>query len=293
MQQAPRLKYLFVINAGSGRDDNDAREEKIKVFLNGEDTDRSVYHLPEQFDLKQIKDHVLKTDAENIIAVGGDGTVTMMAGILNGTGKHLGIIPAGSANGMAKELGISENTDEALAVIKAGNIKPCDLICINDKDICLHLADIGLNAHLIKHFDEGKLRGKLGYGLVIIKTLWQKRKMQVTIDAGEGKIIRSAFMVALANARMYGTGAVINPEGEIDDGMFEVIVVRKLAFFALLKMLFKPGIFNPKHIEIFSCTAANIMTGKPMHFQIDGEYKGKTMNVHAKIMKGAVKLIVP
>lgn len=100
-------------------------------------------------------------------------------------------------------------------------------------------------------------------------------------------------MVALANATKYGTGAVINPEGKIDDGLFEVIIIRRLSFAALLKMLFKPGLFDPKKIEIFHCTSVEINTSRNVHFQIDGEYKGKVKNISASILPKSVKMILP
>lgn len=293
MLQNIRLKYLFVINSGSGSKDHHSRDERIKAFLESENITDGIYHLPEHFDIKQIKDHVQKLNPEKVIAVGGDGTVTMMANVVAGSDMALGIIPAGSANGMAKELGIPENIDAALAVLTEGEEKCIDLIKINDNDLCLHMSDIGLNAHLIKHFDEGRLRGKLGYGLVIIKTLWKKEKMNVLIHTDDKQVKREAFMVALANATMYGTGAVINPEGKIDDGLFEVIIVRKLSFGALLKMLFKPGLFDPKNIEIYHCTLAEINTSRKVHFQIDGEYKGRVKNIVASVLPKSVKMILP
>ena len=100
-------------------------------------------------------------------------------------------------------------------------------------------------------------------------------------------------MVALANASKYGTGAVINPEGKLNDGLFEVIIVKKLSLGHLLKMLIKPGLFNSTKIETISCTAVEINTRHKVHFQIDGEYQGKTKHLTAKINKAAIKMIVP
>jgi diacylglycerol kinase (ATP) len=293
MLQNTRLEYLFVINSGSGSKDHHYCNEKIRIFLEEHNISEGIYMLPEHFDIKQIKDHVLKINPAKVIAVGGDGTFTMMDNVVSGTDIALGIIPGGSANGMAKELGIPENIDEALKIIATGVQSPVDLIKINNNDLCLHLSDIGLNAHLIKHFDEGKLRGKLGYALVIIKTLWRKQKMNVVIHTNDKQVKREAFMVALANATMYGTGAVINPEGRIDDGLFEVIIIRRLSFAAILKMLLKPGLFNPKHIEIVPCTSVEISTSRKVHFQIDGEYKGKIKNITASILPKSVKMILP
>lgn len=293
MQDKASVKYLFIINPGSGRQSAEAWKTVIVDFFNGKTDDFEIYLLPEKLDTDEIREQISKKKPEHVVAVGGDGTVTMLANILSGTSIPLGIIPGGSANGMAKELGIPTDPKEALKIITAGFIKKCDLIRINEKNCCLHMSDLGLNARLIKYFDEGKLRGKLGYAKVIIRALWHSSKMYVSIRTKDTEIKRIAYMVVLANARKYGTGAVINPGGNPFDGLFEVIIVRKLSFRPLLKMLFRPGMFDPKHIEIIPCTSAVINTTRRFHFQLDGEYMGRINKVTAVISPGAVKLILP
>ena len=293
MPDKPALKYLFIINPGSGRNSADSWKSLINDFFKGEETEFELYLLPAHFTAAQIKDHIFKVHPQNVIAVGGDGTVSMLANILAKSDIPLGILPGGSANGMAKELGIPADSGAALNVIVKGFLKKLDLILLNNKEYCLHLSDIGLNAQLIKYFDEGKLRGKIGYAKVILKTLWHRQKMHVSIRVGDTEISRVAFMVALANARMYGTGAVINPKGKPDDGQFELIIVRKLSFFTLIKMMFRPRIFDPKKIEIIPCTSADISTKRAMHFQTDGEYKGKLKKITAVIVPAAVTMILP
>lgn len=287
------LQFLFIVNNSSGTNQSPTWTNIINDFFIDKDETFKIYNLPTKFEVTQIKDHIIKEQPVNVIAVGGDGTVTMLADILAGTNIHLGILPGGSANGMARELGIPLVPLEALKIVEKGTIKEIDLIRINKKKYCLHLSDLGLNAHLIKHFDEGKFRGKLGYALVLLKTLWRKEKMEVIIRTTLSAIRRTAFMVALANASKYGTGAVINPQGKLDDGLFEVIIVKKLSLGPLLKMLLKPGLFNTTKIEIVSCTSVEINTRSKVHFQIDGEYQGRIKHLTAEINKGAIKMIVP
>ena len=287
------LAFLFVVNNSSGTKQSTNWDNVINGFFIDKEQSFKIYHLPEGFTVNQIKDHIKLYDPKYVIAVGGDGTVTLLANIVANTNIALGILPAGSANGMAKELSIPETSVEALKIILAAHTNKCDLIKINGNKYCLHLSDIGLNAHLIKHFDEGKLRGKLGYALVILKTLWHKEKMQAIIKTKEQEVRRNAFMIVIANARKYGTGAVINPEGNLSDGLFEVIIVRRLTFGSLLKMLLKPGIFNPKKIEIIPSTSVDVTMVKKMHFQIDGEYQGRIKEVKAEMCPGILNIIVP
>ena len=286
------VKILFVINPVAGPDDN-SWEEIILNFFKGKDIGIDFFLLGNDPELEKLEKRIIENSPEKVIAVGGDGTVTMVAKIVAKTKSALGILPAGSANGMARELNIPVTPQEALEIIVNGEIKCCDAIKINGKDICLHLSDIGLNAQLIKYFDEGKVRGKMGYAKVMIKTLWHKQKMQVIIHAQNKEIRRHAFMIVLANASKYGTGAVINPTGSLDDGAFEVVIVRRLALSELLKMLFRPQPFNPQKIETFSATSITLQTTRNVHFQIDGEYMGKIKNLKADILPDYINIVLP
>jgi YegS/Rv2252/BmrU family lipid kinase len=283
------LKLLFVINPVAGST-NYSWQDIISKYFTGKSITLDYYILEKKFDIEKLKKHIADIKPNRVIAVGGDGTVTMVARIIAGTEMALGILPSGSANGMAKELNISEEPGDALAIIEHGKIKSCDAIRINDKDICLHLSDIGLNAQLIKYFDEGKLRGKLGYARVVFKTLWRKRKMHVLLD---NEVEREAFMVVVANASKYGTGVVINPEGKLDDGLFEVVLVKQVALFELFKLLLRPQAFIPQNIEYFHTTTMKIETRKRVHFQIDGEYMGKINKIEAVILPKHINIILP
>ncbi len=293
MQENLPLEWLFIVNTGSGSNNANSYIQMIKDFFSKKTASFYIHLLPQNFTIAEVSSKIDELTPKKVVAVGGDGTVNMLANILAGKDIPLGILPGGSANGMARELGIPESPPEALEIINTGVIRHLDRICINDKYFCLHLSDLGLNAKLIKYFDEGKLRGKLGYSKVILKTLLRRKKIYASIRTGDNVRNEIAYMIVLANASMYGTGAVINPDGKPDDGSFEAIIVRNLSFIALFKMLFKPGLFDPKHIEIFSCTSVEIMTTRPSEFQVDGEYLGKQSKVHARIQPAVVKMIVP
>lgn len=286
------VKILFVINPVAGPDDH-SWEDIISKFYKDKPYQIEYYLLDEKPNLDELEQKIKEIAPAKVVAVGGDGTVTMVAKIVAKTKSALAILPGGSANGMAKELNIPVAPEAALEIITNGEISCCDAIKINGKEICLHLSDIGLNAQLIKYFDEGKVRGKAGYAKVILKTLWHKQKMQVIIQAQNKEIRRNAFMVVLANASKYGTGAVINPTGALDDGAFEVVIVRKLAVSELLKMLFSPRPFNPQKIETFSASAVSLETVRNVHFQIDGEYQGKIKKLVARILPDYINIVLP
>ena len=287
------LKILFVINPGSGTKSKIQWEPVIRDYFQNHHHTFDVFLLTGKDDATSLKYWIENLQPDRVIAVGGDGTVSLVAEQLLGSDIAMGILPAGSANGMAKELNIPVQADAALDIILHGEIRPCDAIRINDKEICLHLSDLGFNAQLIKYFDQGNLRGKLGYFLQVFKVLWRKKKMYVTIQTDREEIKRKAFMVVIANASLYGTGALINPEGSVHDGLFEIVIVRRITFFSVLKMFLHFKRFNPKKVELFKAQSAILTTVKKVHFQVDGEYLGKVNNLKAEILKSQLKLILP
>lgn len=100
-------------------------------------------------------------------------------------------------------------------------------------------------------------------------------------------------MIVLANARMYGTGAVINPDGTPFDGQFEVVIFRRLTFWEIIKLFWRYQPFNPKNIEIYPATSVTIETHRKAYFQIDGEYRGRITSLNATIKPGALTMLVP
>lgn len=292
MSQNNTLKILFVINPGSGTKSK-SWEPVIAEYFKHLDYTIDFFRLTGRCETNSLQHKIENYKPDRVIAVGGDGTVSLVAGQLLNSPIAMGIFPAGSANGMAKELNMPETINGIMDVIINGEAKCTDLICINNRFNCLHLSDLGVNAQLVKYFDEGNLRGKLGYAKLVFKVLLNKQKMHVTIKTDKEEIKSHAFMVVLANASKYGTGALINPKGNLHDGKFEIVVVRRLAFWSVLKIFLQFKRFNPQKVELFQARSATITTSKKIHFQVDGEYKGKVNRVVATILPGQLNLLLP
>ncbi len=287
------MTFLFAINPVSGGQDKAGWTEAIQRFFANSLHTAHLLYLNGQTDDEALRRQLTDLKPDRVVAVGGDGTIKFVAGQLLETNRPLGVLPAGSANGMARELGLPLDVNEALAVLVDGVEKTIDVIAINDGDICLHLSDIGLNAQLVKHYQENNLRGKLGYLRGVVRVFQKRRQLRVSIDTNEACVERVAFMVVLANARMYGTGAVINPDGDLSDGQFEVVVFRRLSIWEILKLFWRYQPFDPKQIEIFPATSITIETHRLAYFQVDGEYRGRIDTVRARIRPGVLTILVP
>jgi diacylglycerol kinase family enzyme len=216
-----------------------------------------------------------------------------MAEQLRGTQIPLGIIPAGSANGMARELNLPLSVTDALDIVLNGIIKKIDLVLFNDKEISIHISDIGLNAFLIKYYSKNRLRGKWGYAKAVISVLWHRRLFHSAIQINGEKILRKVYMIVLANACSYGTGVVINPAGDLSDGKFEIILLKKIAVWNLVKTFLTNRPFDTDEIDVIQTSEVTITTRKKVYFQIDGEYRGKVNTLKASILPGALTLLLP
>ena len=287
------MTFLFAINPASGGKDKSDWETAIEAFFAGSDHTADLLRLTDQDDARLIRERIKQSKPDRVVAVGGDGTVKLVAEQVLNSGLPMGILPAGSANGMARELAIPLTPEESLPVLINGVAKPMDVICIGDDDICLHLSDIGLNAQLVKYYKQNNWRGKLGYARGALRVLTHRKLLQVSINTGDKTLHRSAFMVVLANARLYGTGAVINPDGDLSDGIFEVVILRRLSVWELLKMFWRYQPFDPGKVEIIKATSIHIETRRKAYFQVDGEYRGRVSDIRAEVRPGQLLMLVP
>jgi diacylglycerol kinase (ATP) len=293
MQNHKAVKILFVINPVSGGKKKQDWEAAIRQYFKDRTDTIEFYVMTGTNDKISIRHYIERIQPDRVVAVGGDGTVKMLAGLLKETKVPLGILPAGSANGMARELSVPLQANEALDVIVNGECKQVDMIKINEEETCIHLSDVGLNALLVKYFEDSNKRGMWGYSKAIFKVLWNKPLMRVSLKTDEEEVKRKAFMVVIANAQTYGTGAIINPHGKLNDGLFEVVVVRRLHLVELFKMLITHKPFHPDRIEVFQTKALELHLKKKTYFQVDGEYLGKKNIVTARILPKIINLILP
>lgn len=283
-------KLLFVVNPSSGSHDTNY-SALINEFFSSRNIQFEIYELPKKCELDDIKAAIKNIKPTKVVAVGGDGTLKLVAECLLNTTIPIGLVPAGSANGMARELGIPTVPEEAFELILTGTPKSIHVVIVNG-ELCIHLADIGYNAYVVKRFDDLPQRGMWGYAKAAWYAFWRRHKMEVTFKTDDEEIKSSAAMVVIANATMYGTGIKINPDGLLDDDFFEVILIKEYAVMEILKIKFTSLPFNPEKIEIFKTRELTIQTKHRVHFQVDGEYMGKVNRIAAEIIPDAIQVIV-
>ena len=230
-------KVLFVLNPEAGPGIQQDLEDEIKQLAARQPFEYRIHKTRGDHDAARLRKALDEFNPAIAVAAGGDGTVNLVACQILDRETRLGIIPLGSSNGLAYQLNIPDQPASALKNIFSGEIKSIDAIQFDGEHICLHLSDLGMNARVIKRYENEGVRGLYGYARQYFKELGKTIKFRCSVHTGDQHITATVVMVVLANASFYGTGANINPEGRPDDGRFEVILVQSYPFWFLLYML--------------------------------------------------------
>ncbi|HEY0744172.1 MAG TPA: diacylglycerol kinase family protein [Chryseosolibacter sp.] len=290
------MKVLFILNPSSGNANNERAILRIHQLALEKEFDFKFLYTNGRNDDERIAADLESYKPDRVIAGGGDGTIQLVARNLMGQDRLMGIIPMGSANGMATALGIPSNPVDAIdTIVTADHCIPLDLLKFNDRHISIHLGDIGINAVMVKKYEEDSQKGMLGYAKYLLSSIKETPLQKYTIRTPEQTYEKEGYMLAFANAHQYGTGVHIS-EGEVWDGKFEIVNVPRVALDEVIKAgLTALNVFIDKNMfsDVISCTRAEVTIDQEVDFQIDGEYMGKVSSLKVEIVPAAVKLLVP
>jgi diacylglycerol kinase (ATP) len=286
---------LFVLNPISGDIDKEAVREMIVHFCRENHIHHQLYLTTGQQDDKALQLLVGKNQPDAVVAVGGDGTVSLVANILNHGDTPLGIIPLGSGNGLSKDLGIPQDIGAAMNLLTTGKTRAIDSLDIHGHTV-FHLADLGFNARIVKIFCEGTSRGPGTYARIAFQEYLRYEPYQYKIVTDQETFEGPAFMLTIANANAFGSNAAINPEGIVDDGFFEICLLEpfpKTATIGLLINLYTDTIQKSVYSRILKCRQATIYKQAEDVLQIDGEPVDLGNELQVNLHKRSLQVLVP
>lgn len=267
-----KRRVLFIVNPKSG--------EKILRWINSlvlQIIRRRYLHI--HIILTKYAGHASSIIEENFdkydtfVAVGGDGTANEVAGKLIGTDKTFTILPSGSGNGCARELGLPPLGIGLIEMLVKGEVKKMDVIYVNDKH-SINVSGIGFDAIIAKRFNKRKSRGVFNYMLLVFRSFnsYKPRQYEFKVD---GTLVKTeAFLISFANTRQFGNNAYIAPRAKYNDGMIEVVVIEafpkwyalRLAFFVFTKQINKS-----RFVKTYSCKEVVFEKKDVSWFHVDGD----------------------
>jgi diacylglycerol kinase (ATP) len=232
---------------------------------------------------------------EKIVAAGGDGTVNEVVNGLAGTGVTLGLLPIGTMNVFATELGLPVHDLEfCWSIVKGNSARSVDLPKANQK-FFVQLAGVGLDAQVVKETSSQLKRsfGPLSY-LISAAQIAARQPPKLFIQSEDAAIDEGSF-VLVGNGRLYGGPFPFFKHAVIDDGLLDVIVFKRLGYLEIIKylqdVLFSSDIRVPE-IEYFQTRLVRVESNQTVPVEVDGELVGNCP-VEFSLHERSLRVLVP
>ena len=231
-----------------------------------------------------------------VIVCGGDGTLSASAPAVIKSGFPMGILPMGTANDLARTLGIPDNLELAADIIIAGHKRTIDLGEVNGHPF-FNVASIGLSSELAGKLD-GTLKrryGRLGYAIAAFRVLARAKAFRAMIITKNSATRVKTLQIAIGNGVHYGGGNVVEATAAIDDGHLDLysLELNSVWKLALMAKSFRAGSHGAwQEVRTERCTEFEIRTRNPMPVNTDGELLTETP-AKFSLLRNAVTVFAP
>jgi YegS/Rv2252/BmrU family lipid kinase len=295
---APLSPVVAIINptAGPSRsaDSRQLTERARRAFAEAGLTGETVF-TERAGHARELATEFVRRGFSPIIAWGGDGTVNEVASALAFQDAVLGIVPTGSGNGLARELGLSRHPERAITMVAEGVDRTIDVGELGGR-LFVNLAGIGLDASVAHLFNHLAGRGLIRYVRATLSTVFGYVAGSYTLTAAEEAFEECAMIVVLANGRQYGNGALIAPHARLDDGLLDLVVVGPRSPLGVLRdvrRLFNGTIDRAPDVHMRTASRVTISASEPILFHVDGEVVQGSNTLTATVYPGALRVRVP
>jgi diacylglycerol kinase (ATP) len=294
VSEASRQRYaLLVVNEKSRQGHVSANAAVDVLERGGMRLQRESCQGPDELSATILR---LAGAVDLVVLGGGDGTLNAAAPALMETGLPFGILPLGTANDLARTLGIPPDVREAAQVIVNGHLRRIDLGEVNGKPF-FNVASLGLSVRMTRALthDVKQRWGKLGYAVATCRALSRMRPFSAEIrHDGHVHTVRT-LQISVGNGRHYGGGLTVEEDAEIDDGCLNVYSLEfdRLWKLALIYPVFRSGRHGMwKEVRTISCTEVEIRTWRPQPVNTDGEITTETP-ARFRVVPKAVAVLAP
>jgi YegS/Rv2252/BmrU family lipid kinase len=229
------------------------------------------------------------------VVMSGDGLIGQIAGVLAGGETPLGILPGGRGNDFARVLGIPVELPGAIDTILAGHTRAIDIGEVNgERFVCI--ASAGFDSEANRIANEAKLiRGNLVYAYAALRALvsWKPARFTVKLDDDVHRF--TGYAVQVANSKAFGGGMFVAPDAELDDGLFDVVMVSevgKLRFLRSLPKVFKGEHVNNDEVTVRRAARVEVSASRPFAVYADGEHIAD-LPAKLRLLGRSLRVIVP
>lgn len=296
MKDRKNWKLCFIFNPSANRSHNKLILEQIRSFARDWGNGSELLVSGKRGDITLIAREAAKK-FDMVIACGGDGTIRETVAGLKDSKAVLGIVPIGSGNDLVKTLGIPSDPNKALQILKTGPVQIIDIGKF-DSQIFVNTLGIGFDGLTNIYAERLKwIRGSLVYTLAALKAIITYRSPRFVMEIDGEKIEQRLLMITVANGKVEGGNFWLAPDAEIDDGYFDVVVVRAvnrlMLPYYLVRVVLKKHL-TLKAVKIIRAKKLSITVHKPVPVHTDGEIMGeKVSHLEIAIIPGKLRVICP
>ncbi len=288
-------KVCLIINPVSGTDSKKSIPEHVAAVIDQKSQDLIIRITGYPGHATEIARQATKEKYKYVIAAGGDGTVNEVARALVDTETTLGILPLGSGNGLARDLGIPIDTDKALKIILKEDTRNIDYGVANGH-IFFCTCGFGFDAFVSDKFADEKRRGPLGYVRNIVESVVDFKAEEYIITHDDGELSEKAFILTCANASQYGNEAHIAPGASLDDGKLNVSILKPLNALEIPQttiQLFTKNIDKNSKMTTIVTGNLKIKRLKPGVMHVDGDPVKTDSEINVSIVHKGLKVFAP
>lgn len=299
MENEKSLKTYVVHNPVSGTSDAETVYEMITQALSERGVPYEIYQTTGREDIHEVVKKAIRSGFQRFVAVGGDGTIQGVASGLVHTELPLVMIPTGTVNALARELGIPFALDDSVRWwLESAERRVLDVIEANGRYYLLNVS-VGTAARIMKNVKREDIHrfGVLPYiREALRRTNVPMHRFRVTID-GRSTFVRASEIFIANSGVLLGLEALrLDPDASLDNGKLSVCRARLQTIFDYVKMAFKIAVQSASESEEFNCEDASrdvrIEANRPVPVQGDGELIGNTP-VTVKLIPRALHVIIP
>ncbi len=290
---------FVVLNPVAGHSQPDAVRQALNQHLGGGGWSYEVYETTGEERVAEILRPVLEEGVDLVVAAGGDGTVSDVADALACTGTLLGIVPVGTGNAVARDLGIPLDLDGAMALLAGEHdVHPIDAMRIEEGYYVLNVG-VGITARVMgdADYDSKRTLGRLAYLWAGLDKLFglSLRRFTVLID-GECHRRRASEVMVLNSSAIGAPYMRWGPHVAIDDGRLDVYIMRGRTALDYVRitwsLLREQEKRDPNVRYVQAEQAVSIRAEPPLPVQADGDVIGETP-VEIRVVPQALRVVVP
>lgn len=289
-------RVAFIFNPASGSEDVETRRARLTALAREAGLRCDLIETDEYRGAGPLAREALARGVERVLVSGGDGSVMEAAGALAGTGVALAVIPGGTGNLLAMNLGIPTDPTEAMRCALTGKAYPMDVGRANGT-VFLIMAGMGADAQMIRDADR-ELKNRLG-PLAYFAAAWRSRartRSSYTITVDGRRIRRRAHTVLVANLGRVTGGVELVPGAAPEGGSLQVAVLRARGLWNLSQVALAAVLGSGQSrglLEVRRGRKIRIETARPQPVQLDGNESGQTTVLEIEVEPGALQLVRP